>query len=95
MIQVPLGTCTGWSRRLPGFAGDEQCFVNGLFVPFARKQAQRFAADDPRLSLEERYVDHVGYVAAVQKTANSLITQRFLLPQDADRLVPKPRPATC
>jgi hypothetical protein len=86
-IQAPLGTYTGWSRRRPGFAADEQCFVNGLFVPFARRQAQRLAAGDPRLSLEERYVDHAGYVAAVQKAASSLVTQRFLLPQDADRLV--------
>jgi hypothetical protein len=87
MIQAPLGTYTGWSRRRPGFAADDQCFVNGLFVPFARTEAQRLAVGDPRLSLEERYGDHAGYVAAVRTAADSLVATRLLLPQDADRLI--------
>ena len=86
-IQSPLGTYTGWSRRRPGFAADEQCGLTGLFIPFARSQAEREAAGDPRASLEERYTDHDGYVAAVRAAAHRLRSERLLLPVDADRLI--------
>jgi len=42
---------------------------------------------DPRLSLEERYGTHENYVAKVKAAAQSLVQQRFLLQDDADRLV--------
>ena len=86
-IQAPIGTYTGWNRRAPGFAADEQCTLNGLFIPFARTMVQRLAAGDPRLSLEERYGDHAGYVAAVQAAADRLVAEALLLPEDATRLV--------
>ena len=86
-IQAPLGTYAGWSRRRPGFAADEQCGLTGLFIPFARSQAERESAGDPRPSLEERYTDHEGYVNAVRAAAHRLRSERLLLPVDADRLI--------
>ncbi len=86
-IQAPLGTYTGWSRRRPGFAADEQCGLTGIYIPFARSQAGRTAAGDPRLSLEERYADHDGYVAAVRSAAQRLVSERLLLPIDGERLI--------
>jgi alpha/beta hydrolase family protein len=86
-IQAPLGTYTGWSRRRPGFAADEQCGLTGLYIPFARSQAEREAAGDSRLSLEERYADHDGYVAAVRAAAERLVSERLLLAVDGERLV--------
>jgi len=86
-IQAPLGTYTGWSRRRPGFAADEQCGLTGIYIPFAGTQAEREAAGDPRRSLEERYADHQGYVSAVRAAAHRLRSERLLLPVDADRLI--------
>ena len=42
---------------------------------------------DPRLSLEERYGDHAGFVAAVRRAADESIARRILLPEDAEVLV--------
>lgn len=56
-VQAPLGTYTGWNLRREGFGEDELCGPNGSFIPFAETKAEREAAGDPRLSLEERYGD--------------------------------------
>ena len=39
------------------------------------------------MSLEERYRDHVGYVAAVRKAADSAAAQGYLLQADRDALI--------
>jgi hypothetical protein len=80
--RVPLGTNVGWNVR----AGDRKpdlCFLNGSFVPFAKTKAERLTKRDPRPSLEERYKDHIGFVSAVQTATESLVKERFLLPEDA------------
>lgn len=86
-IQAPLGTYTGWNLRRAGFAEDELCGIQGTFIPFAKTQTEREATGDPRPSLEERYGNHAGYVGAVQAAAGRLVAQRFLLPEDAERLI--------
>ena len=45
------------------------------------------AAGDPRLSLQERYTDHDGYVKAVTGAAKKLQKQRFLLLEDVRRYI--------
>ena len=45
------------------------------------------AAGDPRLSLEERYKNHDGYVKAVAKAAEKLEKRRFLLPADVQKYI--------
>jgi len=42
---------------------------------------------DPRLSLEERYGTHQGYVTAVRAAAERLVAEGYLLSQDADAIV--------
>ena len=86
-LEVPLGTHTGWNLRRAGFAENEQCGLTGSFIPFARTQPEREAAGDPRPSLEERYRDHAGYVAAVRAAAARLVAARLLLQPDADLLI--------
>lgn len=49
--------------------------------------ADRQANGDPRLSLEERYKTHDGYVEAVKAAAARAVAQGFLLQPDADALV--------
>jgi hypothetical protein len=85
--QAPLGTYLGWNVTARGFAKGRECGLNGAFVPFARTKEERVAAGDPRPSLEERYGSHGGYVAVVRAAAARLVRERFLLQEDADRLI--------
>jgi hypothetical protein len=85
--QAPLGTYLGWNVMSTGFYKGRSCGFSGGYIAFARTRAERIAAGDPRLSLEERYVNHAGYVAAVRAAGERLVRQRFLLPDDAARLI--------
>lgn len=85
--QAPLGTYLGWNVFAQGFYKGHNCGLVGGFVPFARTKAERVAAGDPRSSLEERYGNHDGYVAAVRAAAARQVRDRFLLQEDADRLI--------
>ena len=86
-LLVPLGTYTGWNLREVGYAEGELCGLNGSYLPFATTEAERLSNGDPRPSLEARYGDHQGYVAAVQAAVNRLVAKRLLLLSDADRYV--------
>ncbi len=88
-LQAPLGTYMGWNYRRAGFGEGDLCDLTGSFIPFAGTQAQRLADGDPRLSLHERYGNSAGYVAAVTAAANSLVSERFLLPADAANIIAK------
>ena len=57
------------------------------FVPFAKTKTARLASGDPRLSIEERYGTHEKYVAQVRAAAERLVRGRYLLQDDADRLL--------
>jgi hypothetical protein len=85
--QAPLGTYTGWNVTAAGFNKGKICALNGAFIPFAKTKAERMAAHDSRPSLEERYASHDAYVAAVKTAADKAVQERFLLREDADRLV--------
>jgi hypothetical protein len=63
------------------------CNLQGSFIPFAATKAERIAAGDPRLSIEERYPTRESYLSAFKKAATDLVAKRFLLPDDADSLV--------
>jgi hypothetical protein len=87
---APLGTYLGWNITAGGarpFHQDQLCDYVGGMIPFAKTKADRLASGDTRLSLEERYTDHAGYVAAVQAAADNAVAQGFLLPEDAIALV--------
>jgi hypothetical protein len=84
---APLGTYMGWNvTRIGAYAG-QICSLNGSFVPFAKTKAEREKAEDPRPSIEERYGDRQGYVCAVRTATKQQIKERFLLEQDAKRLI--------
>jgi hypothetical protein len=87
LLQAPLGTYTGWNVTAAGFNKGEICGLNGGYFPFAKTKAERIASGDPRLSLEERYGTHDAYVTAVKAAANRAVADRFLLREDADRLI--------
>jgi alpha/beta hydrolase family protein len=83
---APLGAYLGWNITAGGFHKGKICNYAGGMIPFARTQAERVASGDPRLSLQERYGDHAGYVAAVRAAAANAVAQGFLLQADADAL---------
>jgi alpha/beta hydrolase family protein len=94
---APLGTYLGWNvtdgRMSPPLAqyrpfhGGQLCDYIGGMIPFAKTQAEREASGDPRLSLEERYTDHEGYVDAVRQAAANAMAQGFLLQANADAII--------
>ena len=85
--QAPLGTYLGWNVTAQGYLKGRECGLNGASVPFAATKAERLAAGDPRPSLEERYGTRSGYVEAVKRAAERNVRDRFLLPEDATRLI--------
>jgi Alpha/beta hydrolase domain len=86
-MQAPLGTYSGWNIRKAGFSEGDSCDLTGAFIPFFATKAQRLAAGDPRLSLQERYPTHADYVTKVTVAANQLVKQRLMLQQDADLII--------
>lgn len=84
---APLGTYLGWNITAgpanatydgrPFHAGQVCNYIGGL-VPFAITKAQRLANNDPRLSLQERYGTHDGYVDAVAAAANNAACGGYL-----------------
>ena len=85
---APLGTYLGWNITAgPGdvqydgrpFHAGQVCNYVGGMVPFFKTKAQRLAAGDSRLSLEERYGTHAGYVAAVRRAADDAACKGYLL----------------
>ena len=84
---APLGTYLGWNIVSDGFFKGQLCNYAGGMIPFATTRAERTASGDPRLSLEERYTNHEGYIEAVKKAAAKAVSQGFLLQPDADALI--------
>ncbi|MET3180829.1 UNVERIFIED_ORG: hypothetical protein ABIC43_003995 [Variovorax guangxiensis] len=83
-VAVPLGTNTGWNyTSVPGRI--DQAGLFGSYFPLAKTAALR--GSDPRPSLQERYTDQAGYVAAVTAAANDLVAKRFMLRVDADSAI--------
>jgi hypothetical protein len=87
LLDAPLGTYLGWNITAEGFHAGKICNYAGGMIPFATTRAEREASGDPRLSLEERYGTHAGYVDAVRDAAANAVDQGFLLPADAEALI--------
>jgi hypothetical protein len=86
-VKIPIGTYTGWNLRPRGLAEDELSGLLGSHIPFAKTRSQRKKIGDPRRSLAERYEDQGDYVRQVSRAARTLVDERFLLPEDAERII--------
>jgi hypothetical protein len=87
LLQAPLGTYTPWNPVASGpLQGNEGSLAAG-YIAFAQTRADRLAADDPRLSVEERYGSQEGYNCLVRNAAARNVRARLLLQEDADRLI--------
>jgi hypothetical protein len=82
-LTVPLATYTGWNLFNPR-SGPTHVLssMQGSYIPLPRTRADRQRANDPRLSIDERYHDKDQYVGLVGKAALELVDQGFLLPED-------------
>ena len=90
MSSVPLGTFTAWdwkSQELAPFGFISG--LNGAFIPFARTRAERLAANDPRLSIEERYGNRDGFMKAATASIDDAIAKRFLLSIQREYIIAK------
>jgi hypothetical protein len=87
-LAAPLGTHTGWNMRAPetGF-GWSQTRFDGSFIPFARTEAERKAAKDPRPSIEMRYPTKEAFLARVHAAARREAAAGFLLADEIDQEV--------
>ena len=81
-VTVPIRTYSGWSLRSGVWANDG-CEGSGQSVAFPTTKAARVAAGDPRLSIEERYPSFSSYYYAVKSALDTMVANRFELPEDA------------
>ena len=86
-LQTPVGTYTGWNLGRKDRFENGMCNLQGAFIPFAPTKAERLAAGDPRLSIEERYPTREAYLAQFKAAAEGLVANRYLLPDDAKLLL--------
>ena len=56
----------------------------GSSIPFPKDRAAREVADDPRLSIAERYADRDDYLKKVRIAAEELFAARWLLAEDIE-----------
>ena len=90
LLDAPLGTYLGWNITAGGarpFHEGQLCDYVGGMIPFAKTRDEREQKGDPRLSLEERYHDHAGYVEAVRAATVKAVAAGFMLQADADAMV--------
>lgn len=90
-VAAARATYTGWNLRPDRL---ELCAQIGTALPFARTKAERMAAGDPRLSIEERYPSEASYVEAVAAAASELVAARLLLPDEAKEMIEQARTGT-
>ncbi len=87
---APLGTYTGWNL-LNAATGtpDRLARFDGSFVPFARNENERLAANDPRPSIAERYATRDAYRQAYAGAALDLAEKGLILGSEVDQMVDK------
>ncbi len=90
-IAVPLATYSGWNEYKPPYPKGELADRDGSCLPFALDKAARQAAGDPRPSVAERYASGTDYLAKVQAAVTTLMNDRLLLAEDAERYLERAR----
>ncbi len=86
-VNVPLATFTGWNLQSGELAEGELAGLLGSSVPFPRTRRERKTGGDPRLALEERYVNLDDYLGQVRGKIGALVEARYLLAEDAEAML--------
>jgi hypothetical protein len=86
-LQVPVATYTPWNTRHESVgAPGELLNLAGGYIPLARREAERQAAKDPRLAINERYKSFADYQSRYLEVAEKQIEARYLLAEELPRL---------
>jgi Alpha/beta hydrolase domain len=87
-LAVPIATYTGWNLfNAQSGPTSVVSSMQGSFIPFSRTRADRERAQDPRLSIEERYQSRKQYLELVSKAAADLVEKGYLLKEDVPRIL--------
>jgi len=87
-LVAPLATYTGWNLyNADSGPTDVISHMSGSFIPFARTRAERERANDPRLSIGERYQSREQYLGLIADATLDLIEQGYLLDGDMPEIV--------
>ncbi len=87
-IAVPLATHAGWNYRDASIgAPDRLAGEIGSYIPFARTRAERDKANDPRVSIEERYRNRDEYVGKFAAATLDLVSRGYVLSEDVADLL--------
>ena len=82
-LAVPLATHTGWNLRSPSIGAPTDLIqLGGAYHPFPRTAVDRERANDPRRAIEERYPSRQHYLGLVAESAQSMVEQRLMIPED-------------
>ncbi len=81
-IAVPLATYTGWNEYRAPYPVGELADRDGSYLAF------------PAGKIAERYSSRADYAAKVRAVTETLVRERLLLPEDADRFIEKARAET-
>jgi hypothetical protein len=87
-LVAPIATHLGWNVRKSGFGEGALCGNVGSMLPFARTRDERMKANDPRLSIEERYPNPTARTAVIEQAARQLVQDRLLLEDDVRAYLP-------
>ena len=86
MVAAPLATYTGWNLRSRGHGEGAMHEFTGSTIPLPDTESVRAATGDPRPSIEQRYGDADGYVAAIVEAAQRLVAEGLMLEEDIARV---------
>ncbi|CAH1654651.1 MULTISPECIES: alpha/beta hydrolase domain-containing protein [unclassified Chelatococcus] len=84
MVQVPLGTYTGWNLRNRGYGYGALHDFSGSYIPFPETADERQLTGDPRLAILERFASPQDYTEAIRRVAEELRTGGFYHPEDVE-----------
>ena len=88
-ISVPLATYAGWNLR-HAEVGNENLYIGitgglaGWTLPLPSTAEERLRLNDPRKSIEERYLSKEDYLNKINEASEALAQDRYLLPEDID-----------
>ena len=91
MVEAPLATYTGWNLRGRGHGEGAMHEFSGSTIPLPDTESVRAATGDPRPSIEQRYGDAAGYVAAIVEAAERLVADSLMLEEDIAQVAERAR----
>lgn len=87
LLEVPIGTFTGWNIRRRGYGEPELASAIGSMLMLATTAGERVSSGDERPSFEELHGTHDEFVAKVEVICGKRVAERLFLEEDADQFI--------